>query len=166
VDWDIVVTVAAGALLVLAAVGTVYPVLPGSPVAIATLVAWAWLLGSPASWVTGVVGALLAVVGWSASAVLTGRSLKKHEVPKRSILVAVVGAVVGMYLVPVVGVFLGFGLGLFASELARRRDAGAALKASGQALKATGAGILVEFLLVCLAASVWAIGVIVHFAVR
>jgi uncharacterized protein len=166
VDLDIVVTVVAGILLVVAAIGTVYPALPGSPIAIVTLIAWAWVLGSPASWVAGVLGALLAVAGWSASAVLTGRKLKQHEVPGLSILVAVIGALVGMYLIPVVGVFVGFALGLFASELVRRRDLTTAFTASAQALKATGIGILIEFMMVCLAASVWMIGVVVHFSTR
>lgn len=166
VDLDIVITVVAGILLVVAAVGTIYPALPGSPIAIVTLIAWAWILGSASSWVAGILGALLAVVGWSASAVLTGRKLKQHEVPGVSILVAVIGALVGMYLIPVVGVFVGFALGLFASELVRRQDLRAALTASAQALKATGIGILVEFTMVCLAGSVWMIGVIVHFSTR
>ena len=165
-DLDIVVTVVAGILLVVAAVGTVYPALPGSPIAIVTLIAWAWILGSAASWTAGVVGALLCTVGWSASAVLTGRKLKQHEVPGRSILVAVIGALIGMYFIPVVGIFVGFAAGLLLSELVRRRDVKAALKASGEALKATGLGILVEFTMVCLAGSVWALGVIVHFWLR
>lgn len=165
-DLDIVVTVVAGVLLVVAAVGTVYPVLPGSPVAIVTLIAWAWVLGSVASWTAGIAGALLAAVGWSASAVLTGRKLKQHEVPGRSILVAVVGALIGMYFIPVIGVFVGFAVGLLVSELVRRRDVEAALTASAEALKATGLGILVEFAMVCLAGSVWALGVIVHFSLR
>ena len=166
VDIDVVVTVIAGILLVVAAVGTIYPVLPGSPVAIVTLIAWGWILGSAASWTAAIVGALIAAVGWSASAVLTGRKLKQHEVPKRSILVAVVGALIGMYLIPIIGVFVGFAVGLFASELVRRRDVSSALRASGEAMKATGIGILIEFCLVCVASSVWALGVIAHFALR
>ena len=165
-DLDIVVTVVAGILLVVAAAGTIYPALPGSPIAIVTLIAWAWVLGSAASWTAGIVGALLCTVGWSASAVLTGRKLKQHEVPGRSILVAVIGALIGMYFIPVVGIFVGFAAGLLLSELVRRRDVKAALKASGEALKATGIGILVEFTMVCLAGSVWALGVIVHFWLR
>jgi uncharacterized protein YqgC (DUF456 family) len=71
-----------------------------------------------------------------------------------------------MYFIPVVGVFVGFAVGLLASELVRRRDLKAALTASAAALKATGIGILVEFTMVCLAGSVWALGVIVHFVLR
>ena len=165
-DVQIVVTVAAGVLLAVAAIGTVYPVLPGSLLAILTLVAWAWIIGSPEAWIAAVVGSLIAGVGWSVSAVLTGRKLKQQQIPRRSIAVAVVCAVVGMFLIPVVGLFVGFGAGLLASEYVRRRDFRAALDSSVETLKATGLGILVEFGMVCLAASVWMIGAIVHFTTR
>jgi uncharacterized protein YqgC (DUF456 family) len=71
-----------------------------------------------------------------------------------------------MFLIPVVGLFVGFGVGLLASELLRRRDFRAAATSSLETLKATGIGILAEFALVCLAGSVWMIGVIVHFWTR
>jgi len=160
------VTVVAGVLLAVAAVGTVYPVLPGSPLAIVTLIVWGWVIGSPAAWTAAVIGALVAAVGWSASLVLTGRKLKQQEIPRRSIAVAMATAVVGMFLIPVVGLFVGFGAGLLASELVRRRDLREALRSSVETLKATGIGILVEFAMVCLAGSVWMIGVTVHYAIR
>jgi uncharacterized protein YqgC (DUF456 family) len=164
VDTDIVVTVAAGILLVAAAVGTVYPILPGSALGLATLLAWGWVLGSVASWTAALIGAALVAAGWSASYVLTGRKLRQHQVPKRSIAVAMAAAVAGMFLIPVVGLFVGFGAGLLASETARRRDVRAALDSSVETLKATGIGLLVEFGMVCLAGSVWTIGVAAHFA--
>ena len=160
---DIIVTVAAGILLAVAVFGTVYPVLPGSPLAIVTLIGWGWVLGSAASWTAAGIGALLAAVGWSASTVLTGRRLKKERIPRRSILLAVVAGIVGMFVIPVAGLFIGFAGGLFLSEYARARDAKSASRSSLEALKAMGIGILVEFFMVSLAASVWTIGVIVHF---
>jgi len=166
VDYEIVVTIAAGCLLAVAAIGTVYPLLPGSLLAIVTLIAWAWIIGSPVAWAAAVIGALIAAVGWSASAVLTGRKLKQQQIPKRSIAVAMVSAVAGMFLIPVVGLFVGFGVGLLASEYVRRRDFRASLASSVETLKATGFGILVEFGMVCLAGSVWMIGVITYFTTR
>jgi uncharacterized protein YqgC (DUF456 family) len=164
VNTDVLVTVLAGVLLVVAAVGTIYPVLPGSLIAIATLLLWAWAMGSSWAWTAAIVGSVICVVGWSASAVLTGRKLKQLEVPKWSILVAVVGAVVGLFLIPVIGPFVGFGVALLLSEWVRHGDLRQAVHYSGQTLKATGVGVLIEFLLVCVAASVWVFGVVVHFA--
>ena len=161
---DIMVTIVAGILLAVAVFGTVYAVLPSSPVALVTLIAWGWVLGSAASWTAAGIGALLVCVGWSASALLTGRMIKKRQIPRRSIVVAVLAGVIGMFVIPVAGLFVGFAAGLFVSEYVRRRDFQSALRSSVEALKATGMGMLVEFAMVSLATSVWMIGVIVHFA--
>jgi uncharacterized protein YqgC (DUF456 family) len=161
---DIVATVVAGVLLAVAVFGTVYPLLPGSPVALAALIGWGWVLGSAASWTAAGMGALLVCVGWSASAVLTGRKLKRQSIPKGSILIAALAGIVGMFVIPVAGLFLGFAGGLFLSEYIRLSDYRTAGRSSVEALKAMGIGMLVEFFMVSLAASVWTIGVIIHFA--
>lgn len=162
-DWDIAITAATGVVLVVAAVGVVYPVLPGSLIAIITLVVWAAAVGSWASWVSGVAAALLCVAGWSSSAVLTGRRLKQLEVPGWSIAVAVVAGIAGLILIPWVGIFVGFAAGLLVSEWVRHHDARRAVYSSAQTLKTMGIGVLLEFLLLCAAVSVWWAGVIVHF---
>jgi uncharacterized protein YqgC (DUF456 family) len=131
-----------------------------------TLLVWAWVIGSWPAWVAAVTGVLLCAVGWSASAVLTGRKLKELEVPKWSILVAALAGLVGMFLIPVIGIFVGFAVGLLVSEAVRHRDVRRAVHYSLQTLKAMGAGVLVEFGLLCAAAAVWSAGVLVHFAAR
>ncbi len=165
-DWQILVTVLAGLALAVAAIGTLYPVLPGSLIAIIALLVWAVVMGSWAAWTAAIVGALIAAVGWSASWVLTGRKLKEYEVPKRSIAIAIVAGIVGMFVIPLVGLFVGFAAGLFASELVRHRDHRPALSTSAATLKAAATGILIEFGMLCLAGSVWALGVIAHFMTR
>jgi uncharacterized protein YqgC (DUF456 family) len=163
-DVDILVTVLAAILLVVAAIGAIYPVLPASLIAIITLLVWAWVVGSWPAWIAAVIGSATCLVGWSASALLTGRKLKQLEVPGWAILVAAVCGIVGMFLIPVVGIFVGFAVGLLLIEALRHRDVRHALHSSLQTLKAMGTGVVVEFLLICAAASVWMIGVIVHFA--
>ncbi|MCO1340265.1 hypothetical protein BJH93_15445 [Kocuria polaris] len=163
-DITIIATIVAGLLLLVATLGTVYPILPGSWLALGTLLAWAWILGSGASWTMGVIAMVIVAIGWSASAVLTGRNLKQQQIPHGSIVVALIAAVVGMFVIPVVGLFVGFGAGLLGAEMLRRKDFKAALKSSASALKATGVGILIEFGCAALATSLWVIGVIWHFA--
>ncbi|MFJ2618555.1 DUF456 domain-containing protein [Glutamicibacter sp. NPDC087344] len=165
-DLQIVYTIIAGLLLVVAALGTIFPVLPGSLLAIGTLLAWGWLLGSAASWWAAALGMMLALLGFSASAVLTGRKLKEHSIPTGSVLIALIGAIAGAFLIPVVGLFLGFAVGLFLGEAVRRRETSGALESSWAALKAMGLGIVIELGCVLLAASVWVVGVVVHFSTR
>lgn len=163
---DVVMTVIAAILIVVAAIGAIYPVMPGSPIAMVALIAWGWVLGSAAAWTTALVGLLLCVIGFSGTLILTGRTMKKYQVPRRSILIAAVGGIIGMFVIPVAGLFVGFAAGLFASEYARVHDLRAAATSAGSALVATGLGVLVEFGMVCLAGSVWMIGVIIHFSTR
>jgi uncharacterized protein YqgC (DUF456 family) len=165
-DWDIVATLIAGVLLVVAAVGVLYPVLPGSPIAIATLLVWALVVGAWAAWVAAVIGALLCAAGWSASYVLTGRRLRELEVPWWSVAIAAVAGFVGMFLIPLVGIFVGFAVGLLASEAVRHRDLGRAMHHSLETLKAMGKGVIAEFALLCSAVTVWSVGVVVHFMTR
>jgi uncharacterized protein len=165
-DWDILATVVAGILLVVAAAGVLYPVLPGSPIAIVTLLVWAAVVGSWAAWVTAVIGALLCAAGWSASYVLTGRRLKQLDVPWWSVAIAAAAGFVGMFLIPVVGIFVGFAAGLLVSEAIRHQDLGRAVHYSFETLKAMGKGVLAEFALMSVASAVWSVGVLVHFTTR
>ncbi len=165
-DTQIITTVIAGLLLAVAALGTIIPVLPGSLLTLGTLLAWGWILGSGASWWSAGIGMAIALAGWSASTVLTGRNLKKQMIPRGSVFLAVALGIVGMFVVPVLGLFLGFGVGLLVGEYSRRRNLTEALRASGSALKAMGTGMVVEFGCAALASSVWMIGVIVHFSTR
>ncbi|MCK6095886.1 DUF456 domain-containing protein [Micrococcus sp. EYE_162] len=143
-------------------VGTVYPILPGSILILVTSLAWAWILGSGASWTFGIIAAGLAITGLSASAVLTGRSLRREKVTRGPIMAGVVGAIIGFFVVPVVGLFIGFAVGLFASQWARLKDGRAALASSVSALKAMGLGILVEFTCAMFALTSVGFGIIVH----
>jgi uncharacterized protein len=166
VDYEIITTVIAGLLLAVAVLGTIIPILPGSILAIITLIAWAWILGSPAAWTAAIIGSGLAVAGMSASAVLTGRKMKQQQIPHGPIVAGIVCAIVGMFVIPVVGLFVGFAVGLLAAELVRRRNLQAAVKSSWEAMKSMGLGILVEFGCAALAASSFAVGTLVHFLNR
>ena len=155
-----VVTILCGLAIVVGVAGTVIPVLPGSFLIGLSLLAWAlWGGEGTIGWVVFGIGMIFVLAGMAASAVLAGRKLKQHRIPNRSVAAGIVLGIAGMFLIPVVGLFVGFAAGLLLSELHRTRNLGTALTTSWAALKATGLGILVEFGLACLAASTWVIGV-------
>lgn len=157
-------TVICGALIAVGIAGVIIPVLPGSILVIVALLAWALTVASVEGWVVFAIGTVLAGAGLSAGLVLTGRTLKQRRIPGRSVTIGVLAAIAGMFVIPVVGLFVGFAAGLFASELARQKNGRAALTSSLHALKATGLGILAELALACLAGTTWVIGVWVYFA--
>lgn len=156
-----------GLALAVAVLGTIVPVLPGSVLGILALLEWALFGGSGAGgWIVFAIGTVLFAAGMAGSYVLTGRRLAARQVPNRSILVASVVAVIGMFAVPVVGLFLGFLVGLLGSEWVRTRDFRSASASSFAALKALGVGRLVEFACAAVAATVWVIGAWIHFSNR
>jgi uncharacterized protein YqgC (DUF456 family) len=157
---ETVVTILCGLAILVGVAGTVIPVLPGSILIALSLLSWAiWGGAGAGGWVVFGIGMVFVLAGMAASAVLTGRKLREHSIPNRSVVVGLILAVVGMFLIPVVGLFVGFAAGLLLSEYHRTRNFRTAVTTSWAALKATGLGILVEFGLACLAASTWLIGV-------
>ena len=159
----IIATVIAALLLVVAVFGTIFPIVPGSILTVITLVAWAWILGSTASWTVGVIGVVLALIGMSSSLILTGRKMRRERIPNGPVLVGAVVGVVGLFVIPVLGLFIGFAAGLLGAEYYRRRDLQAAWRSSAEAMKSLGLGMFIEFICAALATSLFAIGALVHF---
>ena len=164
VTVDVLSTIIAALLLTVAVIGTIYPVLPGSLLTVATLIGWAWILGSTPAWSAAVAGVIFALIGMSASFILTGRTMKREKIPSLPVTVGVVAGIVGMFIVPGFGLFIGVALGLFTAELVRQRQLKLAVHSSLEALKSLGLGLLIEFAGAALAASTFAMGAFLHFA--
>jgi uncharacterized protein len=150
------------ALIILgAAVGCVVPVVPGGLLALGAIAVWALVERDPIGWLVLAVAAVLVGVGQVVKYVWPGRQLSAQGVPSVSIVTGGLLGIVGFFLVPVIGLPLGFVVGVFGAELARSRVARTAWASTLAALKATGLSILIELASVLLAASVWAAGVVV-----
>jgi uncharacterized protein YqgC (DUF456 family) len=163
-DFQIFMTVVSGVLIAVGTAGVVVPVLPGSLLIIGSLLLWALSVGSAEGWIVFAVGSLFALAGLLSGVALTGRTLKRQQIPGRSVMIGLAAGVAGMFLIPVVGLFVGFAAGLFASEYQRQRSAKPALSSSLQALKATGLGILAELAFAFAAGTTWILGVWLHFS--
>lgn len=163
VTADIIATVVTVLLIAVGCVGIVFPVLPGSILALIGLVIWAFVVQAPEGWVVLALGGTLLIAGMSSSLVLTGSRLRRREIPNRTLLFGVVGAVVGMFVIPVVGLFVGFLVGLLLSETVRNRDLNTALASSWAAAKAMGVGILLELTCALLASLTFIVGAITYF---
>jgi uncharacterized protein YqgC (DUF456 family) len=87
------------------------------------------------------------------------RRLKDAGIPKSTQWTGAVLGVVGFFVVPVVGLFLGFVLGVYVAEH-RRVGAAAAWPSTRHALKAVGLSILIELVAALVATLVWVGGVV------
>ncbi|QRZ61470.1 DUF456 domain-containing protein [Rothia sp. ZJ932] len=159
----VIMTIIAVLLIAVGIVGIVYPILPGSLAVLTGILAWGLTLRGPEGWAVAIIGGLIMFAGMTAQAVLTGRTMKRHQIPNRSILFAIVGAVVGMFVIPIVGLFIGFAVGLYTSESVRQGDMRRAIPDTVAALKSMGLGILVELACALTAGSVFILGALTYF---
>lgn len=142
-------------------VGVLLPVVPG------LLLIWAaglwWTIadgGGAVRWtVFGVLTALFAL-GTVTKYVLPARSAAARGAPVSTLLAGAVGAVVGFFVIPVVGVLVGGVLGIYLAEYARLRDGGRAWVSTRAALVAIGVGMLVELTAGVLMFGVWLLGLL------
>ncbi len=138
--------------------GVVLPFLPGTLLVAAAISVWTFDTGGRAAWVVlGVALALLAL-GTLLKYAVPGRRLKASGVPNRTLWSGAGLAVVGFFVVPVIGLPLGFVLGVYLAE--RSRVGGAAWPATRATLGAVGLGILIELTAGLLAALTWVGGVV------
>lgn len=140
-------------------VGIIVPVLPGSVLVLGAILVWAIAIGTPTGWVVFAVATTLLAAGTVVKYLVPGRRLKAAGVPNRTLVVGAVLAFVGFFVVPVVGLFIGFVLGVYLAERARV-GAARAWPSTTAALRAVGFSILIELVAASLAAIAWVVGVV------
>lgn len=143
--------------IALGVVGILVPVLPGTLLVAASVVVWALVVGTGEGWIWAAVALGALAVGTVVKYAVPHRRIRDAGVPGRSLVAGALLGVVGFFVVPVIGLVLGFVIGLYAAEAARLGPADAR-PATVTALKAVGLSILVELLAGMLAAVAWLAG--------
>jgi len=148
-------------IILLGLVGIVLPVLPGGALLVgAAVLLWAWAgPGTATAWTVFGVAAAILLVGLVVKYVVPGRSLKSAGIPLSTQIAGAVLGIVGFFVVPVIGLLLGFLLGVYLAEL-RRVGASAAPRSTKLAVKAAATSILIDLAAALLATGVWTVGVV------
>lgn len=134
-----------GVAMAVGIVGTIIPVLPGLGLVMAAGVVYAFLSGwDTVALVALAVMALLLVGGTVAKYVLADRSATRGGAPRRSLLLAALGAVIGFFVIPVIGIAVGGLGGLAFAEYQRLGDWEPARRSTIVTLRSIGTGVLVE----------------------
>jgi uncharacterized protein YqgC (DUF456 family) len=160
-DGGAVVNLLCGITIMVGILGVIVPVLPG------LVLCWAgvlvWVLVSDADdgrWLVLAVTTLIAVGGTIVKYAWPGRNLKRTGVPSASIVIGGLLGIAGFFLVPVIGLVLGFVLGVWLSEWARLGDARAAWPSTWLALRAVGLALLIELAAALGIFGVWLLGLV------
>lgn len=142
--------------IVVGLLGIVVPVLPGVFIIAAAMVVWAYYTGTGLAWGIAWSALVVLALGFVIKYLVPHRRLKDAGVPRRTIVIGAVLGIVGFFVIPVIGLFIGFIGGVWLAESGRlgRSQAWPSTKV---ALKATGLSILIE-LGSGLLAAVWFIG--------
>jgi uncharacterized protein len=141
--------------------GTVVPFVPGLGLV------WLAALGYGLAAGFGVAGLVaflcitaLAVGGLAGGVVLPHRAARGAGATSPSLTLGAATAVVGFFVVPVIGLPLGGVLGIFIGELLRTRDATIAWRSTSATLKGFGLGTLVQVACGLAMVGVWLIWVV------
>ena len=153
------VEVIAGLVILVGLVGIVLPVLPGLLLIALALVGWAAYVGGAVAWSVAAVGVLVLGVGALVKYVVAGRHMQAKGVPTSALVAGGLVGIVGFFVVPVVGLPLGFVLGIYLAEL-QRVGRSQAWPATRHALAAVGLAVLIELTAGFLATAVWVVGVV------
>jgi uncharacterized protein YqgC (DUF456 family) len=140
-------------------VGILLPMLPGTLLVFGAIAVWAFVEQNVTSWVTlGVVAVLL-----GASTLIKYlwpvRRMRAAEVSTLSLVAGAVFGIIGFFVIPVLGLVIGFVLGVYLAELAHRRDQRLAWTSTVHAVKGVALSVGVELCGALLATAVWVTGV-------
>ncbi|NYJ75026.1 DUF456 domain-containing protein [Allobranchiibius huperziae] len=153
-------TVLAAVLIVVGTLGVLIPVLPGTLLCVAGVLLWSATTGGATAWSIFAGSVVLALVGWTCKYLLPGRRLSSAGVPRATMLVGTVCAVVGFFVIPYVGLALGFVIGVYVAEHARLRDAVAARRATAAAVRAVLMSVGIELSTATAIAVLWVCGLL------
>jgi len=153
-------TVAAGLMILVGLIGIALPVLPGLLLVWGGVLLWASELQTRGGWVVLGIATLLALAGVFLQYLIPGRRMRTAGVTALTTFSGVVLAVVGFFVIPVVGAVLGFVLGVYLAERVKHGSHAASWPSTKHALKAVALSVGIELAAGLVIAGTWVIGVI------
>ncbi|WP_329454950.1 DUF456 domain-containing protein [Streptomyces sp. NBC_01497] len=150
--WQLVLV---GLVMLLGLLGVLIPGVPGQAIVWAAVVWWALSDTSGAAWVVLMVATALLLVNQALRPLLPSRRTGRTGAPRRTLAVGGVWAVVGFFVLPVVGGVVGFVGGVYGAEhhrLGSHRDGWASTRTL---MRGAGVPLLVELYACLLAVAAW-----------
>ncbi|MET0451574.1 MAG: DUF456 domain-containing protein [Mycobacterium sp.] len=153
-------TVLVAVVIAVGLVGILVPLLPGTILVLGAIAVWAFVERTTLAWVVlGVVTVLLGAT-LLVKYMWPVKRMRSADVGTWSLLAGGVLGVVGFFVVPIVGLVIGFVLGVYLAELALRKNNRLAWASTVHAIKGVALSVGVEMVGALLATMVWVAGVL------
>ncbi|HEU4398892.1 MAG TPA: DUF456 domain-containing protein [Actinomycetota bacterium] len=144
-----------GVAILVGLLGVLLPLVPGLLLCWGAVLVWALVERTAAAWTVLVASSLLVVVSQVVKYLVPGRRLRSAGVPWGSLAAGGLVAVVGFFVVPVVGAVVGFIGGVYGAERLRLKTHAAAWPSTVRALEAVGLSVLIELVAGLLIGTAW-----------
>lgn len=141
-------------------VGILVPLLPGSILIFGAIAVWAYVEGTTVAWVTLGVATLVLAAALLVKYLWPMKRMRRADVRTFSLFTGAVLGVVGFFVIPVVGLVVGFVLGVFLAELTLRGNSRLAWASTVHAIKGVALSVGVELAGALVATMVWVVGVL------
>ena len=141
-------------------VGVLVPLLPGTLLVYAAIAVWAVFEQNTVGWV--VLGVVTAVLGASllVKYLWPVKRMRAADISPATLAAGAVAGVIGFFVIPVLGLLVGFVLGVYLAELVHRRDQRRAWASTVHAVKGVALSVGVELAGGLLATAAWVVGVV------
>ncbi|MFF9351163.1 DUF456 domain-containing protein [Streptomyces sp. NPDC014734] len=150
--WQLV---AVGLVMLLGLVGVLVQGVPGQAIVWAAVLWWALADRTPAAWGVLMGATALLLVNQALKPLLPRRRPHESGAPRRTLVLGGIGAIVGFFVVPVLGGVVGYVGTVYAAERLRLGSRGAGWVSVRSVMRATGWSVLVELFACLLVAGAW-----------
>jgi uncharacterized protein YqgC (DUF456 family) len=144
-----------GVAIVVGLFGILVPLLPGSILVGGAILVWALVERTTVAWVTLGLAAVFLGAALLIKYLWPMKRMRSADVSTWSLFAGGLLGIIGFFVVPVVGLILGFVLGVYLAELATRNDRRLAWASTKHAMKGVALSMVVELAGALMAAGVW-----------
>ena len=149
-EWILGVAMLAGL------VGIVVPLVPGLTLIWGAALIWALDERSDTAWIVLGIMTPLAVAGILVGSLLPASRASRAGAPRWVLAAGGIGMVVGFFVIPVLGAFVGGPAGIFIAELLRGRDPTLAWRTTLETVRGLGLGAAAQVALGVIMVALWA----------
>lgn len=157
---DVPGLIAVGLAIAVGLIGIVVAAVPGLILVWGAVAVWALVEKKPLAWVVLAIATVLTIGGEMVKYTVPGKRLQEAGVPKRSLFIGALLGLIGFFVIPIVGLVIGFVFGVYLAERFRLKDHRLAWPSTKHAIKAAGLSIAIEMAAGLLIAGMWLVAVL------